>query len=461
MILKNYLYIRKEKFTLPVMQKLTIKNPAYTKQVRMGIKNVTAEPEIILYKRMRRKDGSIWYKIPRYTFGKLPTEAKDKRNDVPVSFSFKHENLDNEQKTAVEEAFSVITSEGSASLIAKPGSGKTIAGIAIASMLKQKTLVLVHKNFLVKQWTDRILSWTDLRPEDIGTLKQGKFRDGKIVIGTLQSLYSDTISKEVNDLFGFIIVDEMHTAPTNQFIKAFTRFNRKYSLGLTATPERDDGLEHIFYLHISYNQVLLDSKRNVQALVKMVNYPYTKKVYLPTWLPPTTAIKNALAKDRERNLFILRHIGHYGERKCIVLSDRIEQLENLMQLMRENFPKTKIIRMFGNRQLTREEKKKGVKLPKYKDPSLEELSAADVVFATFSKAKEGLDLPDLSVLIFATPISSKTAVPQTVGRIQRKAEEGKKPVVIDIVDSSIGMLKGMARKRSGLYEELNCKVKFC
>ena len=51
--------------------------------------------------------------------------------------------------------------------------GKTFTGLAIASKLKQKTLVIVHKSFLLNQWIDRVEQFTNAK---IGIIQQKKNR---------------------------------------------------------------------------------------------------------------------------------------------------------------------------------------------------------------------------------------------------------------------------------------------
>ena len=55
----------------------------------------------------------------------------------------------------------------------------------------------------------------------------------------------------------------------------------------------------------------------------------------------------------------------------------------------------------------------------------------DMIFGTYSMASEGLDLPALDTIVFATP---KCDVEQAIGRILRSCYGKKTPVVIDLVD---------------------------
>ena len=79
------------------------------------------------------------------------------------------------------------------------------------------------------------------------------------------------------------------------------------------------------------------------------------------------------------------------------------------------------------------------------------------LFAT-TVADEGLDLPGLDTLILTTPTKSMGRIQQRIGRIMRKHEDKKHPIVIDLVDAPAS-LYAMHRKRSRFYEGLGCNVK--
>ena len=78
------------------------------------------------------------------------------------------------------------------------------------------------------------------------------------------------------------------------------------------------------------------------------------------------------------------------------------------------------------------------------------------LFAT-TVADEGLDLPGLDTLVLTTPTKSMGRIQQRIGRIMRRAENKKQPLVVDLVDRSKSLYY-MHRKRSRFYEEIGCNV---
>jgi superfamily II DNA or RNA helicase len=127
------------------------------------------------------------------------------------------------------------------------GKGKSILGLMIAKHLGQKTLILVHKNDLVIGWQKDIEKSFDGALES-GLIKAQVNKIGKqITITTVQTLskmlaeMSAFDKKAFVSQFGLVICDEVHHSPCAMF-SVLDDFPSKYRLGLSATPERDDGL---------------------------------------------------------------------------------------------------------------------------------------------------------------------------------------------------------------------------
>ena len=145
---------------------------------------------------------------------------------------------------------------------------------------------------------------------------------------------------------------------------------------------------------------------------------------------------NKLAKDRDRNGMIASQIAQAldADRKVLVLSERLNQLDDLLDLTYLMLTKT------------------GKKLDKYvggMDRDAREVSAkADGIFATYHLAAEGLDIPDLDTLVMASPRSN---IEQSVGRILRVHDDKKAPIVLDFVDTDLGVCVRMAEKREQTY----------
>ena len=119
-------------------------------------------------------------------------------------------------------------------------------GINIAHKQKVKTLVIVHKTFLLNQWKERFEQFTNAK---VGIIQQNKIDvDGKdVVIGMLQSIAKEKYDQDIFRDFGLVIFDEAHHAPSKFFSKALPIISCKKTLFLTATPKRSDSLEKVLY----------------------------------------------------------------------------------------------------------------------------------------------------------------------------------------------------------------------
>ena len=143
------------------------------------------------------------------------------------------------------------------------GFGKTCCAIYLACWLQRKTLVVVHKNFLLSSWVERIQQFAPTAR--IGRI-QGKVVDIKekdIVIGMLQSLSQKEYEPKVFKEFGFTILDECHHIGAEVFSRALPVIGSRWNLGLSATPDRTDGLSKVFYWHLG--PLLYPTKNDMQV----------------------------------------------------------------------------------------------------------------------------------------------------------------------------------------------------
>jgi hypothetical protein len=126
----------------------------------------------------------------------------------------------------------------------------TVMALKIISLLQKKTLIIVHKEFLMNQWIERAAEF--IPSAKIGKI-QGPIFDvqGKdVVIGMLQTLYDREFSEGAFDSFGLTIVDEVHRIGSEQFSKTLLRTITRNMLGISATVDRKDGLTRVLHMFI-------------------------------------------------------------------------------------------------------------------------------------------------------------------------------------------------------------------
>ena len=314
----------------------------------------------------------------------------------------------------------------------------TVFAIKLATKLNIKTLIIVHKEFLLNQWKERIQQFTN---SEIGTI-QGKTIDieGKdFVIGMLQSLSKKDYPKDTFKQFGFLIVDECHCIATEGFSKALSKVIIPYNLGLSATPERKDGLSKVFKWNLGdiIYQHIIEREAKVQIYFYQ-NTEVTKKYDYRGKLKISTLLSD-LSKANKRNVFILHLLTNLVKlnRKILILSQSRAHLENIKQQIEELKLATAGLYMGG-----------------MKTHQLELSKTKDILLATYSMASEAFDHKVLSILVMITP---RVTIEQSIGRVLR--DKNITPLIIDISDQVLihqsQVRKKFYRSRNYTIEEFN------
>lgn len=335
------------------------------------------------------------------------------------------------QEEVVSEVLRAMARETYGGVIVAPcGFGKTALCTYIASqVLGRRTLVLVHRDFLLDQWVRDIKRDTTC---SVGVVQEDRQEWGRdFVVASIQTLLSRPPSEEVAEQFGLIAADETHHLSAPTWSQVITHFPAHYRLGLTATDRRSDGLDEVFRLHIG---PLLVRRRGdvvpptifvVPTGVRVDDSDFMRgdevdRVKLVTWL----------SKHGERSATIAAEVSRALSkgRRCLILTDRVEHAERLWELV-------------GKGAVLVGETKR--------EDRAEALRSAPALFATYELAREGLDRPDLDTLFLATPRSD---VVQAVGRVTRECESKQSPFVLDFVDESKKVRK-LAWARQRQYEE--------
>lgn len=294
----------------------------------------------------------------------------------------------------------------------------TAMALWIASKIKKRTLIIVHKQFLLDQWKERIEQF--LPDSSIGIIRRDTFDINKdIVIGMLQTILSRDYPKGSFDSFHFTIYDEMHHLGAQHFSKVFYKILTKFNLGLSATPVRQDGLIKVtewFLGKIIVNEVLSEIEK---PIVKFINCEYSSKITPKFNFKGTLNSQNLinqLVTDELRNTMIVNEIiiQARSNRKILVLSGRRNHCINLETMVLASDPDITT----------------GLYLGQMVNDSLKESNTKTVIFGTYSMVAEAYDNPDLDTLIMATGMGS---VEQAIGRIIRKKNKNK-PLVIDFTD---------------------------
>jgi superfamily II DNA or RNA helicase len=326
------------------------------------------------------------------------------------------------------------------------GRGKTVIALKLIALLKKKTLVIVHKGFLLNQWLERIR-------EFLPSCKVGRIQgqiidiDGKdIVIGMLQSLSMKEYPESMFESFGLTVVDECHHISSEVFCRSLQKIITLHTLGLSATMERKDGLSHVFKMFLGPIVYSEQRENNDPVLVKGIEYistdaEFNETVYDYRGNPAFSTMISKLCASSHRSEFIL---------KVLQEELNIEPNQQVMILAHNRNVLTYLHQAIAHRKIA--DGSVGYYLGGMKEPALKQTETCKVIIATYAMAAEALDIKTLTTLIMATP---KTDIVQAVGRILRVKH--KRPMVVDIIDSH-DMFKNQWAKRRKFYKMSNYEV---
>lgn len=301
-------------------------------------------------------------------------------------------------------------------VVAKPGQGKTIIGVRAICQVKRRALVIVNTTHLLHQWRDRFRTFTTLRDHEIGLL-QGKgsvsaVRDCPVVIAMTQTLWRMNRKDPTFFRYGVVIVDECHETPAHTLYDVLLRFSAKRFWGLTATPDRTDGLW--FLVPWVMGGCAYDIEGTEYPTVRMIP---TKAAYfrLPPQVPGFwSRMLTHLTRDESRQITLAHQVQYLvkqEQRKVILLSDRIKQLEDLNERLGDL--------------------RRGVIIGAVPMSTRTKIgNTKDVILATMGCLKKGADFPRFDTLVLGTPFSSHVTAVQTAGRVFSRNNPGKKPPLV-------------------------------
>lgn len=219
------------------------------------------------------------------------------------------------------------------------GKGKSVVALHLVSVLRVPTIIVVDTMELVRQWKEEIEKFLELN-DSVGMFCDGTY-DWKhdITIATYHSLAyrSEDLLEEMNRHFGLAVYDESHHAGAPVFSRGASLFHGK-RIGLTATPNRTDGLDIIANMHfgpILYKDILMDVIPEVRFEETGISLPETEE----TWKAVSSKtgemhlgkLSQYLATREDRLTFITNRIRKLREegRKVLVLSTSVNEILNL------------------------------------------------------------------------------------------------------------------------------------
>jgi superfamily II DNA or RNA helicase len=320
----------------------------------------------------------------------------------------------------------------------------TVMALKIISLLQKKTLIIVHKEFLMNQWIERAAEF--IPSAKIGKI-QGPIFDiqGKdVVIGMLQTLYDREFPEGAFDCFGLTIVDEVHRIGSEQFSKTLLRTITRNMLGISATVDRKDGLTRVLHMFIGPKIYSEERKSDDPVCVRAIEYisadpEFNEILYDQRGNPKYSTMISKLCDFGPRSDFIVRVLGDLikenDEKQIMVLGHNRSLLKYLHEAI--------VYRGFAT---------VGYYVGGMKQVDLQKTEEKQIVLATYAMAAEALDIKTLSTLVMVTP---KTDIVQSVGRILRVKHDN--PIIVDIVDRH-DLFQNQFKQRKTFYRKCNYRI---
>ncbi len=432
------------KFVERLRRALSFENPLARARQRLGLRR-TANDRLCL---LKEAGGRV--RVPRGAVHVLRSEAQ--REGTPVVFDDERVlpsdrlevpevALRNYQARAVE----ALTRVTQGTVVLPCGGGKTRVAIGAIARLKTPSLVLVHTLDLAEQWRSELRARLGL---EAGLVGGGDVSPAPVTVALIQAL-TQWPKRELEAFlagFGLLILDEAHHVAASTFHAVVDHCPARYRLGLTATPEREDGLTPLLELFLGSRLLVVTHDELVAAgvlTVPEVRSITTDFTYRYRSAKDYARMLNAVAADQQRNCAIVDSVvaearnGH----TCLVLSGRVEHCEQLAEALRARGLTAAALTGAVDR-----DQRKAL-LDDAREGRLKVLVAT-------SLADEGLDLPRLSRVFLAFPGRSRGRTIQRLGRLMRPHPSKQTAALFDFVDKNVPILRRHHLERRKLYAEV-------
>ena len=326
-----------------------------------------------------------------------------------------HKTLWPEQKDVLK----IALSEGIGTICMPTGTGKTLVALALINALKRKTMIVVHRRELLKQWVDEI--WEVLGYE-AGAVGSGVVKWRGITVAMVQSLYK---SKDPLPQFDVIFFDESHHCPAKSSYKLAMKSNASTRFGLSATPKRVDGAEMKMFAAVG--EIIYES--SPEGAIKRGRIVRPDFRFLSTSQPMSIhkgmsfhkVYTLGITKNVERNLKIVDQAKILHKEGHTVYI-HVEEIAH-GRWLQDHIPASRFVC--------------GSDTKVDRDRVIRDFSKGRLKVCISTLLGEGVNLPGITALIMAGGKKSEAGCIQKIGRALRTLPGKDKAVVVDFKDTGV------------------------
>lgn len=328
--------ILKTKFTTKAKWSLSNQRPKLIDVYYEDKENGELHVPMGCYRRMCPKNGdrdNFPYSFEDYSTMDLP--FVESLLTVETDYSGRKRDQD----VLIDEVLLSLHRRHTALVAAHTGFGKTATAIWLMSYLGLKVVLLCHNITVRKQWIDEIMRFT-------GGKAKIQYLEGKAKIDPNADIYLVGILKSTKyhpDDFidiGTVIVDEAHQCTEKAFTHALLLFRPYYLIGLSATPDRTDGLDNLFrfYFGEPSNYIYRHEVKKFIVLKYQTQYAFPEIRYtsfngkrMLAWSSMITDLTNIEERWKEIGDIAL----HHPKEKIMIMCDRKEMARYIHRYLLE------------------------------------------------------------------------------------------------------------------------------
>lgn len=332
-----------------------------------------------------------------------------------------------------EEAVSSCIKGEKGVLEAPPRSGKTVMLTAIISRLAVKSLIIAsQRDWLVGFYETFVGSktqkgFTDLDPSRIGFCKKlSDFEKYDICLATVQTFHSEggqKLLRTLRDKFTLVGIDEVHTSSANRYIQEISRFNCKYKIGLTGTPDRKDGKYPLTAAVVG--PILYQAKvERLKPAIRLVRTKYNKVMKSGVWAFMVRNMENDKARQKLIAEWAIRDMesGHI----VLIPFTQVKPILSMVKLINEMAGSEVAYPFYGGL-------KKNVRDQTIEDTRKRKIK---ILVGNMRLLGTGINIPSASCLYHSTLSSNIPQCEQRVSRILTPCEDKAQPILRLFLDNT-------------------------